>query len=181
MAPHQTAGTLASLAPPGATELDRLKRRDRFAWSTLFEREHPLVYRFVLSRVGEPAVADDIAGQVFLEAIEGIGRYRDRGKPISAWLVTIARHRTLDFFRKRGRERGDSIEPSVAGPDAALRVALESLALLTPDQREVVHLRFVEGYQLEEVAIITGRTTGAVKSLQHRAIARLKTILSEGE
>ena len=107
MAPHQTAGTLADLAPPGATELDRLKRRDRLAWSRLFEREHSLVYRFVLSRVGEPAVADDIAGQVFLEAIEGIGRYRDRGKPISAWLVTIARHRTLDFFRKRGRERGD--------------------------------------------------------------------------
>lgn len=171
----------SGLARPTPSELDRLKDRDPAAWSALFEREHRLVYGFVLARVGEPAVADDIAGQVFLEAIEGIGRYRDKGKPISSWLFTIARHRTLDYFRRRGRERGESIQPSVAGPDAELREALEALSMLSVDQREVVHLRFVEGYRMEEVAVLTGRTVGAVKALQHRAILKLRTILKQGE
>ena len=163
------------------TESELLKRRDASAWGALFEREHPLVFRAVLAKVGDRAVADDIAGQVFLEALQGIRRYRDRGKPISAWLLTIARHRTLDWFRKRGREQGNAVEPSVAGPDVDLRAALEALALLTPDQREVMHLRFVEGYPLEDVARLTGRRVGAVKALQHRALGRLRTILTENE
>lgn len=160
-------------------ELDCLRRREAEAWSALFERDYPLVFRVVLARVGNHAVAEDIAAQVFLEAMEGIGRYRERGKPLTAWLLAIARHRSLDWFRKRGREQGRAIEPSTDGPEAGLNVALEALALLTGDQREVVHLRFVEGYALEEVAQLTGRRVGAVKSLQHRGLERLRRLLAE--
>lgn len=160
-------------------EVERLKRRDPVAWSALFEREHPLVFRTVLARVGDRVVAEDITGQVFLEAIEGVGRYRDQGRPIVAWLLGIARCRTVDHFRKRGREVGAAIEPSVAGPDANLQVALTYLGRLTTEQREVVELRFVEDYSLEEVARLTGRSVGAVKALQHRALARLRTMLTE--
>ena len=142
----------AASAAPVEIELARLKRREPMAWSLLFEREYPIVFRVVLGRVREPVVAEDIAAQVFLEAMEGIGRYRDRGRPITAWLLTIARHRSLDWFRKARREQGTEVEPVGEGPDSGLTVALDALASLTDEQREVVHLRFVEGYALEEVA-----------------------------
>jgi RNA polymerase sigma-70 factor, ECF subfamily len=177
--------TVATAAPGtvthGVIDLARLKRREPLAWTLLFESEYPVVFRSVLSRVREQAVAEDIAAQVFLEAMEGIGRYRDRGKPMTAWLLTIARHRALDWFRKARREQGNAVEPVVTGPDADLTVALDSLALLTDDQREVVHLRFVEGYSLEEAAALTNRSVGAIKSLQHRALARLRTVIGEQE
>lgn len=159
-------------------ELTLLKLRDGEAWSALFEREYAFVFRTVLARVGERATAEDISGQVFLEALEGIGRYRDRGKPIRAWLVTIARHRTHDWFRKQRREGAEVPEATVPGPDEALTPILDVLARLTPEQQEVVHLRFVEGYSLDEVAGLTGRSVGAVKALQHRAIVRLRTIIA---
>ncbi|MFN0148692.1 MAG: RNA polymerase sigma factor [Dehalococcoidia bacterium] len=175
------ATATAAQVAPQEIELARLKRREPLAWSLLFEREYPLVFRVVLGRVREPAVAEDIASQVFLEAMQGIGRYRDRGRPMTAWLLTIARHRSLDWFRKARREHGIAIEPVGDGPESGLTVALDALAVLTHEQREVIHLRFVEGYSLEEVGRMTGRKTGAVKSLQHRALARLKTVIGEQE
>jgi RNA polymerase sigma-70 factor (ECF subfamily) len=179
------APALSSAAPAATAEVDlaRLRRRDAAAWSALFERDFAIVYRATFARVGDREAAEDIAAQAFLEAMEGIGRYRDRGKPITAWLLAIARHRAMDWFRRRVRDRatGDPVEPATDGPEASLTVALDALALLTPDQREVVHLRFVEGYSLEEVAGMTGRRVGAVKSLQHRGLERLRRLLLEVE
>ncbi len=166
-------------ATSAETDLAALKRRDADAWSALFERDYPVVYRVLLGRTGNAAVAEDIASQVFLEAIEGIGRYRDRGRPVTAWLLAIARHRALDWFRKRSRDQGAAVEPVTEGPEAGLTIAVDALARLTDDQREVIHLRFVEGYALEEVAQLTGRRVGAVKALQHRGLGRLRGILGE--
>jgi RNA polymerase sigma-70 factor (ECF subfamily) len=163
------------------TEADQLRARDSLAWSRLFEREHPFVYRAVLAQVGDRTAAEDIAGQVFLDALEGIGRYRDRGVPIRAWLLAISRNRTADWFRKQRYEpdpgEHDLVAP--AGPGDELAAALQAMATLTPEQREVMHLRFVEGYQLDEVARLTNRTTGAVKALQHRALERLRALLRD--
>ncbi|MFN0094775.1 MAG: RNA polymerase sigma factor [Dehalococcoidia bacterium] len=169
----------APLARTPVSEVDRLKARDADAWSAVFEREYPLVYRSVLARTRNGAVAEDVASQVFVEAIAGIDRYRERGRPIGAWLMTIARNRAADWFRKQQRERGSEVEPTAAGPEAGLTIAVDALGRLTADQREVVHLRFVEGFALEEVAARTGRSVTAVKALQHRAIARLRTVLGD--
>lgn len=175
---------MARLAPTTAAgrdpEVERLKRRESEAWAEVFERDHGVVFRAVLAQVGDRQVAEDIAAQVFLEAMEGIARYADRGRPFTAWLLAIARHRTLDWHRKRRREGGGPVPDAKApGPEAELTVALEALALLTPEQREVVHLRFVEGYQFDEVGKLLGRSTGSVKALQHRALARLRVILCD--
>ena len=172
----------AVAAPEYAAEVSEtalLKRRDHAAWSAMFEREHPLVFRAVFAQVGDRPIAEDITAQVFLEAIEGIGRYRDRGRPIAAWLHSIARHRSTDWFRKKRRETSEMVEPAVDGPEERLEVALAALSMLTSEQREVVHLRFVEDLSLEEVAAVTGRSLSAVKAMQHRALARLRTILGE--
>ncbi len=173
--------TRATASPAAAvSETDELRSRDGLAWSRLFEREHPFVYRVALANVGDRSAAEDIAGQVFLEALEGIGRYRDRGVPIRAWLLAITRHRATDWQRKQRNEpEPDEDLSAVPGPSAELTAALDAMSALTPDQREVMHLRFVEGYQLEEVAQLTNRTTGAVKALQHRALERLRTMLRD--
>jgi len=160
-----------------AEQLSLLRQRDAGAWAALFDQHYALVVRAAFSRVREQQIAEDIAAQVFLEAMEGIGRYRDRGKPIAAWLLTIARHRAIDWLRKAARERGNASEPSVDGPEERLTVALDALASVTGDQRTVIHLRFVEGYSIEEVAQLTGRSCGAVKALQHRGLARLRRLL----
>jgi len=156
-----------------------LRERDPAAWTAVFEEHRDFVYRAALSQVGDRLLAEDITGQVFLEAIEGIDRYRDRGVPFRAWLLTIARHRSLDALRKRRRDERTRLvlEP----PDGrAGSSALEGLSCLTPEQREIIHLRFVEDLPIDQVARMTGRSAGAVKSLQHRALGRLRTRLGSG-
>lgn len=172
---------LTTARPP--TELDlfieALRSRETEAWTALFEEHRHLVYRAALAQVGERELAEDITAQVFLEAIEGIRRYRDRGKPISAWLLSIARHRSLDALRKR-RRAAPVLEHDATTP-VEHDAALEALHILTPEQREVVHLRFVEDLSIETVATMTGRSPGAVKSLQHRALRQLRAHLTNSK
>jgi RNA polymerase sigma-70 factor, ECF subfamily len=167
---------------PTASRLTRLKRRDAQAWSDVFEEHHVVVFRAVLAQVRDTTVAEDITAQVFLEALQGIGRYRDRGKPFVAWLLSIARHRSTDWLRKQQREQqalSREAALSTVGTDETLPGdAYALLQPLTAEQREVVALRFIEGLSLEEVASATGRSPGAVKSLQHRALRQLRGALS---
>lgn len=171
-----------SVAQPSASRLVRLKRRDAQAWNDVFEENHLIVFRAVLAQVREPAVAEDITAQVFLEALQGIGRYRDKGKPLVAWLTTIARNRSTDWLRKQRREQEAlSREAALSAIGTEETLPGDAYALLeplTPEQREVVALRFIEGFSLEEVASATGRSPGAVKSLQHRALRQLRGALS---
>lgn len=166
---------------PQYARVEDLKRHDAAAWTALFEEAYPLVFRAALTQMGERAAAEDVAAQVFLDAIAGIGIYRDRGHPVTAWLLKITRNRCVDRFRAQRREAPIITEPTVAGPESHLAGAFTLLAQLTSEQRVVVHLRFVEGMPIEEVARLTRRSPGAVKALQHRALARLRTIFEEEE
>ena len=159
--------------------LEALRRKDAAAWTELFEEHRDLVFRSALTHVREPALAEDITGQVFLEAIEGIGRYRDRGKPMAAWLLTITRHRSLDALRKMRRDRSTALEASAGTWAMTTAPALDALGDLTVEQREVIHLRFVEDRTVEDIARITGRSTAAVKSLQHRALRQLRARIEQ--
>ena len=169
--------TTARPAREAGATLEALRRRDVIAWTTLFEDHRDLVYRATLSQVRDRELAEDITGQVFLEAIEGIRRYRERGRPIAAWLLAIAKFRSLDALRKRQRER-NAVLPAPEPASSAPAMALDALGRLTHDQREVIHLRFVEDHSIETVATLTGRTPGAVKSLQHRALQNLRAQLT---
>lgn len=165
-----------------ATDIERLRARDPDAWSQLFESTHREVYRAALIQVRDPHIAEDIMAQVYLEALTGIARYRDRGRPILAWLLAIARHRALDTMRKRRRNLiglTPTQELQSALPEDRSLSLLHALSELTPAQREVLHLRFVEERSLEQVAALTGRSVGAVKALQHRAILRLRAKLDD--
>jgi RNA polymerase sigma-70 factor (ECF subfamily) len=169
--------------------VDRAREMDAAAWDELYTLHYGAIQRYAMFRVADPAAADDIAAEVFLEAVRGIGKYRYRGIAFRAWLYRIAHNLTSDF-RKRMAARADretSDEQALAlarDEDFAPGVQRQrdlhaAVALLTDEQQQVVILRFFEGLSLAETAEATGRNSGAIKSLQHRALERLRGILGE--
>lgn len=127
---------------------------------------------------------DDLLGEVFLQVARSIGGFVGGERDLRRWVFAIARNRFVDDRRRRSRrpQVGGDVVPDravelPAGGDDDLRAAL---ATLTADQREVIGLRFVADLSLEEVAEVTGRPLGAVKSMQHRALAALARALDPG-
>lgn len=128
--------------------------------------------------------ADDVLSEVFLQVARSLPRFRGDDDQLRAWVFTIARNRVIDAHRRRSTRPALSDAPVPEQPAPAPADPLDpdlvaALALLTTEQREIVVLRFVADLPLEEVASLTGRTEGAVKSMQHRALAQLARILSE--
>jgi len=127
--------------------------------------------------------ADDVLSEVFLQVARSLPRFRGDEDHLRAWVFAIARNRVVDGHRRRASRPvvADVPVPDRAAPPATEPLDVElaaALAQLTPEQREIVALRFVADLPLEEVAAITGRTEGAVKSMQHRALAQLARILT---
>lgn len=127
---------------------------------------------------------DDVLSEVFLQVARSMPRFRGDDEDLRSWVFTIARNRVIDDHRRRksrpiasGGPVPDAAAPPATPPVDPVLVA--ALAQLTPDQREVVVLRFVADLSLEQVAAITKRSDGAVKSMQHRALEQLARILSE--
>jgi len=158
----------------------RAQQGDADAFTELYRRHVDPIYRFVLLRVGDEAVAEDLTSEVFVRALESLDTYEDRGAPFAAWLYRIANARVVDHWR-RSRQPAlslDSGEIDLPFEPAARDVLTskdlsESLRRLTAEQQEVIILKFVEGYSTAEIAQITGRSEGAVKALQRRALASL--------
>jgi RNA polymerase sigma-70 factor, ECF subfamily len=157
---------------------------DASAFGEIYERYRDPVFRYCLARTGARHEAEDLVADVFVRAMEALGRYEDRGLPFVAFLFRIARNAAIDRAR---RTRPDmSIDELVNHPESGQNVerdavrALEQKALVTAmsklksDYREVLLLRFVEGYGAADVGRMTGRSEGAVRTLQHRALARLR-------
>lgn len=130
-------------------------------------------------RVPDP---EDLLGEVFLQVARDLHRVTGGEDDVRRWVFTLARHRVIDDARRRARRPATSAQlPEVAGepaPDPFDPVLTEALSRLTPDQREVLLLRFVADLSLEAVARITRRRVGAVKALQHRALAQLAGAVS---
>lgn len=157
---------------------------DATAFGQLYERYRDPVYRYCLSRTGAKHEAEDLVADVFVRAMEAIDRYEDRGLPFVAFLFRIARNAAIDKSR---RTRPDmSIDDLVNHPESGQNVEADAarslerdalfraMAKLKSDYREVLLLRFVEGYGAADVGRMTGRSEGAVRTLQHRALDRLR-------
>ena len=167
-----------------AALIRRAQEGDADAFSELYERYHPAVYRYVYFRVTDASAAEDIASEVFVRLVEHIGRYRYRGKPILAWLYTVARNLVIDYQRVTGRQPTvplDERDATRVEGDGCLeertltrQMLLAGIERLTEDQRRVILLKFVEGLDNRETAQVLGKPVGAVKSLQHRALAAMR-------
>jgi RNA polymerase sigma-70 factor (ECF subfamily) len=158
------------------------RRGDEAAWHRLFDDFHYLVWRYGFAHLGDHASADDLAQEVFVAAVKAIGRLRDETRPgVEGWLLGIARNKVADRFRQSARERKlQLIRPELEADPAEIavrRLTVQRLRAcldtLPEPQRDIVIRRFVLDQSLEHVARATGRGIGAVKALQHRAVAAL--------
>jgi RNA polymerase sigma-70 factor (ECF subfamily) len=166
-----------------AVLVSRLASFEPDAWRIIFESYFVSIFRLAYVRTRHRDAAEEIAAQTFAEAAAGISRYRYHGVPFRAWLYRIARNLTSDHLKAQHRrpqvslEETEALEASVIDQESRVDF-LAAIDQLTEDQRTVVLLRLVDGYSLAEVASILGRSTGAVKQLQHRALVSLQQRMS---
>jgi RNA polymerase sigma-70 factor, ECF subfamily len=177
-------------APKGSGEemrelVERAQRNDRAALEELYLLHFDRIYSYLHMSVGSRHDAEDLTTQTFVKMLEAIGRFRWKSVPFSAWLFRIAHNLAMDHFRASRRwQPEEEIPESVRGGEAsAEEQALESMGeagmlelieRLSPEQRQVLTLKFVFRFSNAEAAAILGKTEGAVKSLQHRALASLQ-------
>lgn len=160
------------------------KSGDASAFGELYERYRDAIYRYCLSRTGTAHDAEDLTSDVFVKALHSIDRYQERGLPFVAFLYRIARNAAID--RSRTLKQPLSVDELVTQPASRQNVEAEAmlavdrsilLAALTKlktEHRDVIVMRFIEGYSALEVAAALGKTEGAVRTLQHRALERLR-------
>jgi RNA polymerase sigma factor (sigma-70 family) len=170
------------LATPEALDQQTLveaAQADPARFLDLYDRHFHHVWAYVIRRTANRAEAEDVTSDVFRRALENLRGYEWRGIPFAAWLLRIAANALAHRWEKAGRESGDP-PPEVAGPDADLerRTMLFQLVERLPDvQRRVIELRYLEELNLLEVAAVLGKTEGAVKQLQRRALEHLRAEL----
>lgn len=177
----------------GAWSLVRAAQEgDMDAFSQLYDRYYDVVFRYVLFRMNDRTLAEDITQEAFVRALRRIGSVTYQGRDIAAWFVTIARNLIFDHV-KSSRYRLESttadiidLSPSTHGPEqqvldgATNDELIRCVRKLNPDQQECITLRFLQGLSVAETARIMDRNEGAVKALQHRAVRRLAQLLPEG-
>ena len=167
--------------------VQRAVDKDQAAFAELYDRHVVRVYRHIYYLVGDAREAEDLTAQTFLKAWEAIGRYRERGAPIVAWLLRIAHNLTVSYLRsKRDHSELDDgyVDQKRAGnPEEVLeqstdeRSVREAVMQLRDEQRQVIMLRFVEEMGYQEVAQVIGKSVPAVRVIQHRALGNLRKIM----
>jgi RNA polymerase sigma-70 factor (ECF subfamily) len=173
-----------------ADELQRVvsaaRHRDRDAVAHLFDRYYDAVYRYAYARLGSVSDAEDAAADTFAAMVQALPRFRWRGVPFEAWLFRIAMSKVVDIARHRSRVRsgGDATGEETADADAdpervvAVREMRRELVTamegLPGDQRDVLMLRYFGGRSIRETAELLGRSEGAIKQLQLRALTGLR-------
>jgi RNA polymerase sigma-70 factor (ECF subfamily) len=166
----------------------RARAGDADAFGQIYDEYAWRIFRFMLAQVREPSDAEDLTSQVFLKVLRSLSRYEERGVPFGAWLFRIARTTLIDSGRRarpavsldqmshqpRADDQRDALARAADAVD--IRAALD---LLSPDQRDVILLRFFAELSVREVGLLLGKAPGSVAVLQHRAMGRLRRHLGD--
>ncbi|KJF20314.1 RNA polymerase subunit sigma [Rhodococcus sp. ACPA4] len=168
---------------------------DRTALALVLENIRPMVVRYCRGRVGAAErghlSADDVAQEVCLAVMTALPRYQDQGRPFMAFVYGIAAHKVADAHRSSARNKSEpvaEVPDVIALDDGPEQRALDSessrhmqelLGTLPEKHREILILRLVVGLSAEETAAAVGSTAGAVRVAQHRAIAKLKKVVTK--
>src|SRR5258705_10194608 len=185
---------MSAVARTSTDDLRRLvelaQNGDREALEALYLLHFDRIYSYLHLSVGNRHDAEDLTTQTFLKMLEAIGRFRWQSAPFSAWLFRIAHNLAMDHFRASKRlqleeevpepEPDESTSAEAGAFDSIdRRSMLELIDDLSNDQQQVLTLKFVFGFSNGEAATILGKSEGAVKSLQHRALATLQKKLAQ--
>jgi len=171
--------------------LQRARSLDRDELGAIYDDYHPPIYSYIYRRVGDVEIARDLAAEVFRRFLQALHKGSGPNEYLRAWLYRVAHNIVVDHYRRQQNQKNFPVEENLVGdsPDpgqsAELSLQLDevrkALRGLTPDQQQVLTLKFLEGLSNKEVAEITGKPVGAVKSLQHRALAALQRQLVPSE
>ncbi|MEZ4666771.1 MAG: RNA polymerase sigma factor [Anaerolineae bacterium] len=172
--------------------LQRLQAGDVAALAQTYEAYFPALYQFVRLKVGNRELAQDIVSEVFVTLIEAMGRPRAPRANLRAWLFTVARNAVYTSYGQASRLPEVELEEWMPAPTSSdpsvlfsesfpIERVRHALRMLTADHQEVLILRFGQRLSLQETADLMGKTTGAIKSIQHRAVETLRSILLEPE
>ncbi len=171
--------------------LELARRFDEQALVEIYDRYSPGIYRYASRLLGDPDLAEDCVAETFSRFLIAINQGKGPGKYLQAYLYRVAHNWITDQYR-RGPPPSVSLEPEFhsnpgPGPDEALAVATEqqavrlALSKLTADQRQVVTLKYLEGWRNQEIAQALEKPVGAVKALQYRALNALRRHLAVDE
>jgi len=174
-------------------QLVEAAKRDPARFAELYEGNFARVYGYIARRVRDRAAAEDLTADVFHQALANLARFEWRGVPFGAWLMRIAANAVADRMRRVAWEQGVLVtsQAELAKDDdsaAALQAGIEEIEsrarlfrpvdALPPDQQRVIRMRFAEEKSIREIASELGRSEGAVKQLQFRALQNLRKGMS---
>lgn len=170
--------------------IERARGGEAEAFGLLYDHYLPKIYRFVLLKVSHREEAEDLTHQAFLKAWESMAIYVDMGFPFGSWLYQISRNIIIDHYRSSSKMRGtlniEDLTETLEGEtelenEVERKISLDKIAgainKLKDIEQDVVIMKFVDDLPNEEVARVIGKSEGAVKLIQHRAIKNLKKIL----
>jgi RNA polymerase sigma-70 factor, ECF subfamily len=165
---------------------------DNEAFSVLYERYVGRIYNYIFYRTGNHNDAEDLTERVFYRAMNAIGTYTNKGIPVSAWLYRIAHNLVANWHRDNSRKQEVELDESLdlSHPGEHLEVNIEQnqevdkllkmIRKLPAERQQLIILKYVEGLSNAEIAVITGRSEGAIKSLYHRTLESLRNEFDNG-
>jgi RNA polymerase sigma-70 factor (ECF subfamily) len=170
-----------------AKEKAETRRSYEAAIAGLYDVYYDKIARYAYTRIGNRSEAEDIAGEVFLKALDSLGSYTERGIPMKAWLYRIAHNLVVDYLRKGAKRKtvpidgvqieADTDPVATAERNIELGRVEEAMKHITKEQREVLRLRFFGGLTSKEVGSLVNKSDGAVREMQRAALESLRKLL----
>lgn len=167
--------------------LDRIRQYDQAALAQVYDDYYDRIYRYVFRFVGQVAAAEDLTANVFLRLLSAVRSGNEPRTNLLAWLYRVAHNLVVDSFRRSPAAEELELTEWLEGyePDLAhlveqklqLERVRRALLELTPAQQQVIVLKFLEGLDSAEVAVIMDKSEGAIDALQHRALLALRQVL----
>ena len=161
-------------------------QEDPAAFDALYERYVAQIYVYAYYRIGNAQDAEDITARTFYQALTHLHRYTNRGVPFSAWLFRIAHNLVANWHRDNSRRQTFSLDVVVDTPDPGRTLSehaegneenhhlWDAIRHLPPERQQLLVLKFVDELSTEQIAVIMGRSEGAVKALLHRTLVAMR-------
>jgi RNA polymerase sigma-70 factor (ECF subfamily) len=179
------------LTTPESRLLERAREFDAQALAEIYDRYAGPIYRYLYRYLGDAAQAEDLTSEVFLKLLHVLNTRRAPRDRLQGWLYRVAHNLAMDWFRRESKTTTWALDERLVAEGDSPSTAMEKLQTqqrlraaigsLTPEQQQVILLRFGEGFKITEVSQLLGKSEGAIKIMQHRAIKRLRKLLAEKE
>ena len=177
------------MTTPDEQVLERARTYDALALAEIYDRYAGPIYGYLYRVIGDATHAEDLAGEVFLRLLQALRTSRAPRDNLEGWLYRVAHNLAMDLFRRQKKRPEVPLAEELVAQDGRLSDLIEGeqvkqqlrarIRRLSSDQQQVVLLRFAEEMPLAEVARLMGKSKGAIKILQHRALSRLRKLLQE--